>query len=156
MFYIVFGLVKSFFFASGVSHNMLDQLACALEKMRASQQKYTRLKTIWDAVVSVARKPNKLPAQTAHKMNTALDHISLLDYVALTEVDSGDGVFGISNKHLEDWLPIDLTALDIKHLREAVEEEISLVHERLLAAKKRHTGITAFIYFLSDFTCKFF
>ncbi|XP_034249787.1 uncharacterized protein LOC117650449 [Thrips palmi] len=126
---------------SGVSHEKLEQLSFAMEKMRASQQKYIRLKTIWDAVVTVAKKPNRLPTQTAQKVNAALDHIGLLDYVVPNEVNSCDGVFGISEKHLEELIPIDLTALDIQHLREAVEEEICLDHQRLLSANKRYSDI---------------
>lgn len=126
---------------SGVSYDKLDQLSMALEKMRASQRKYIRRKTIWDAIVTVAKTSNRLPAQTAQKVTTALDHIGLLDFVTSTDIDSNNGIFGLSERDLKESLPIDLTALDIKCLREAVEEEISLGHQRMLSLSGRYTDI---------------
>lgn len=128
---------------SGISEEKLDHLTSAYERMKASQLKYLQSKMIFDAIVDVARTPSDLPPETAERVQQALDHLSLTDFVApvYTDCPDGtDGIFGISKKHLEEFLPCELSAIDIKRLQEAMEKKIVLKHQKLVALSKRHAG----------------
>ncbi|KAJ1529515.1 hypothetical protein ONE63_006288 [Megalurothrips usitatus] len=126
---------------SGVSPGKLNQLSFAVERMEAAQQKYIRSKLLLDSVANVSKAPSKLPSQTSQRVNKVLDHITLLDYAAPCHPDITEGIFGISSEHLAEHLPNELTATDYKHLKEAVETELAIKHEKLVLLSKRSTDI---------------
>ncbi|XP_026284508.1 uncharacterized protein LOC113210609 [Frankliniella occidentalis] len=126
---------------SGVTSEKLKEISFALEKMKISQQKFLQSKFILSAVLNIAKAPSKLPQQTVLRINQVINHISLMDYVSPSDLDSTDGMFGLSQNYLVEHLPIELTAVDIKNIQEAVADDIALKFQKLKEMDIKYSDI---------------